>query len=122
MISRLIRTCGGLTKSLSRTTAKLVTMPISRRAFAHGAAGFSAMVAGESLRAARPVPKLLVLIALEACRSDYLERNRPFFGNSGLLRLMDEGCYFPDCRIASSTFTSTGLATLATGAWPQLHG
>src|SRR4029079_14692521 len=58
----------------------------------------------------------------EACRSDYLERNRPFFGNSGLLRLMDEGCYFPDCRIAYSTFTSTGLATLATGAWPQLHG
>ena len=35
---------------------------------------------------------------------------------------MDEGCYFPDCRMSASTFTSSGLATLATGAWPQLHG
>ena len=80
------------------------------------------MLARGSLRAARPVPKLLVLIALEACRSDYLERNRTALGKGGLRRLMDEGCYFPDCRMAASTFTSSALATLATGAWPELHG
>src|SRR5438067_13446017 len=97
-------------------------MPISRRAFTRGAAGFGAMLAGESLRAARAVPKLLVLIALEGCRSDYLERNRAFVGKNGLRRLMDEGCYFPDCRMSASTFTSSGLATLGTGAWPQMHG
>jgi len=35
---------------------------------------------------------------------------------------MDEGCYFPDCRMSASTFTAPGVATLATGTWPQLHG
>jgi len=59
---------------------------------------------------------------MEGCRSDYLERNSGVLGKTGLRRLMDEGCYFPDCRMSSSTFTATGLATLATGTWPQLHG
>ncbi len=35
---------------------------------------------------------------------------------------MEEGSYFPDCQIASSTFTSGGLATIAAGAYPQVHG
>lgn len=68
------------------------------------------------------MPKLLVLLALEEFRPDYLERNRPAFGKNGLRRLADEGCYFPDCRMSASSFTASGLATLSTGAWPQLHG
>ena len=92
-------------------------MPISRRAF-----GLGALAAPAFLRAARPVPKVLVLLALEEFRSDYLERNRASFGRNGLRRLTDEGCYFPDCRMSASSFTSSGLATLATGAWPQSHG
>jgi Type I phosphodiesterase / nucleotide pyrophosphatase len=99
------------------TAAKLVRMPISRRAFSLGALGAPAL-----LRAARPVPKLLVLLALEEFRSDYLERNRAAFGKNGFRRLVEEGCYFPDCRMSASSFTSSGLATLATGAWPQSHG
>jgi len=35
---------------------------------------------------------------------------------------MEHGAYFPDCRHAASAFTSTGIATLATGAWPAQHG
>lgn len=35
---------------------------------------------------------------------------------------MEDGAYFPGCQMASSTFTSGGLATLFTGAYPQLHG
>src|SRR5579871_2977247 len=97
-------------------------MPISRRAFAGGLAGLSAMLLGGSLRAARPVPKLLVWILLEGCRSDFLERNRGAMAKSGLRRLMDEGCYFPDCRMSASSFTTSGIATLATGTWPQMHG
>jgi Type I phosphodiesterase / nucleotide pyrophosphatase len=97
-------------------------MPISRRVFAGGAAWLGALLAGGALRAARPQPKLLIWIILEACRSDLLERNRPAMAKSGLRRLMDEGCYFPDCRMAASTFTAAGVATLATGTWPQLHG
>ena len=40
----------------------------------------------------------------------------------GFRRLMEEGIYYPDCRLTASGFTASGLATLATGAYPQLHG
>jgi len=35
---------------------------------------------------------------------------------------MYQGAHFPDCRHLASTFTSSTLATLATGAWPSQHG
>ena len=35
---------------------------------------------------------------------------------------MDEGAFFPECQIAATTFTSSSLATVSTGAYPQLHG
>jgi hypothetical protein len=40
----------------------------------------------------------------------------------GLRRLWDQGACFPDCRHLASTFPSTTIATLATGAWPAQHG
>ena len=80
------------------------------------------MVAPNLLRAAGRAPKLLIFIAAEQFRSDYLERNWALLGKGGFRRLVEEGCYFPDCRMSASTFTSSGLATLATGAWPQSHG
>jgi len=70
----------------------------------------------------RPRSKLLVLIIAEQFRSDYLDLLGNFFGAGGFRRLMDEGSYFPDCQIASTTFTSGGLATAAAGAYPQVHG
>jgi hypothetical protein len=95
---------------------------ISRRAFARSAGGLVAGLAASSSGAPRPLPRLLVLIAFEEFRSDYLDRNLASLGKGGLRRLMEGGCYFPDCRMAASSFTSTGLSTLATGAWPQSHG
>ncbi len=87
---------------------------------------FAARVAG-SLGTARlfaipPRPKLFVLLAAEQFRSDYLSRFSNLFGPGGFRRLMDEGSYLPDCRMAASSFSSSGLATIATGAWPQTHG
>src|SRR5579863_2240731 len=87
---------------------------------------FAARVAG-SLGTARlfaipPRPKLFVLLACEQFRSDYLTRFSNLFGPGGFRRLMDEGSYLPDCRMAASSFSSSGLATIATGAWPQTHG
>ena len=35
---------------------------------------------------------------------------------------MEAGAYFPDCRNLASTFPTTSLATLTTGAWPAEHG
>jgi len=36
--------------------------------------------------------------------------------------MMEDGAYFPECQMAASTFTSGGLATVSTGAYPQMHG
>ncbi len=35
---------------------------------------------------------------------------------------MEGGIYYPDCRLAATSFTAGGLATVVTGAYPQLHG
>jgi len=95
-------------------------MLVSRRLFAAIA---TAGVAGmRSLLAARSHPRLLVLLIAEEFRSDYLDLFGNFLGAAGFRRLMDEGAYFPQCDIAATTFTSASLATLATGAYPQLHG
>lgn len=46
----------------------------------------------------------------------------PDLTSGGFRRLLDHGAWFPDCRHAASTFSSTTVATLATGAWPAQHG
>ena len=91
-------------------------MSLSRRSLG------SALLGALPLAAIRPRPKLLVLIAAEQFRSDYLDRNDGALSKGGFRRLLEEGSYFPDCRMRASSFTSSGLATLATGAWPQTHG
>ena len=95
-------------------------MLVSRRRFAAltaaGLAGIRASLA------ARLRPKLIVLLIAEEFRSDYLDLFGNFLGAGGLRRLMDDGAFFPQCQNAATTFTSTGLATLSTGAYPQLHG
>ena len=96
-------------------------MLVSRRRFASlaslGMAGFPFQ-----LTAARPRPKLIVLLIAEQFRADYLDLFSNFLVPGGFRRLMEDGAYFPGCQMAASTFTSGGLATLSTGAYPQLHG
>jgi len=96
-------------------------MLVSRRHFASlgslGLAGFPFR-----LRAARPRPKLIVLLIAEQFRADYLDIFNNFLVPGGFRRLIEDGAYFPGCQMAASTFTSGGLATLSTGAYPQLHG
>ena len=36
--------------------------------------------------------------------------------------MLENGAYFPDCRHLAASYTSSTLATLATGAWPAQHG
>ncbi len=73
-------------------------------------------------RAAIVRPKLTVVLIAEQFRSDYLFRNFNAFNAGGFRRLIEESAFFPDCRLLSTTFTSTGLATIATGCYPSLHG
>src|SRR3984893_2884237 len=96
-------------------------MLVSRRRFGSlaltGLAGIQA-----HLLQAQPRPKLIVLLISEQFRSDYLDLYSNFLGVGGFHRLTAEGSYFPECQMGASTFTSGGLATIATGAYPQVHG
>jgi hypothetical protein len=96
-------------------------MLVSRRRFGSlaltGLAGIRA-----HLLQAQPRPKLIVLLISEQFRSDYLDLYSNFLSVGGFRRLTAEGSYFPECQMASTTFTSGGLATIATGAYPQVHG
>ena len=69
-----------------------------------------------------PRPKLLVLLVIEQFRPDYLDDVWGQVGRGGLRRLIENGAYFPDCRHLAFSYTSTTVATLATGAWPSQHG
>ena len=59
---------------------------------------------------------------VEQLRSDALEAAWPQFGAGGFRRLAEKGAWFADCRHLSSTFSASGIANLATGAWPAQHG
>jgi hypothetical protein len=97
-------------------------MSISRRRFAATVAGGLAGYLPERLRALRPRPKLFVFLIAEQFRQVYLDRCTRLLVAGGFKRLMEEGIYYPNCQLACSSFTAGGVATLATGAYPQLHG
>ena len=101
----------------STPSVKLFLMESSRRQF--GACMLGGLVA-PLFSAARP--KVLVLIILEQFRPDYLDAAGGRLSAGGFRRLLEKGSHFPDCRHLASTFSSTALATLATGAWPAEHG
>ena len=93
-------------------------MDICRRRFgAYILAGFQAKAL-----ALPPRPKLLILLVIEQFRPDYLDAAWGQIGRNGLRRLIENGVYFPDCRHLASSYTSSTLATLATGTWPAQHG
>jgi predicted AlkP superfamily pyrophosphatase or phosphodiesterase len=93
-------------------------MDETRRTFLKTAASFTAAPA----LALAPRPRLLILLIAGQFRTDYLDSHAGVFGSGGFRRLTETGSYFPDCRIESSTFTASGLATIATGAYPNVHG
>ena len=97
-------------------------MPISRRRFAASALAGLAGCLPSRLQALRTRPKLFVILIAEQFRQLYLDRNASLLAPGGFRELMTKGVYYPDCRLAASSFTASGLATLATGAYPNLHG
>src|SRR5215472_11553232 len=93
-------------------------MAICRRTFVSGLMGGLAKAAWPAANR----PKLFVLVILEQFRPDLFDQLVPVFGSGGFRRLLERGSYFPDCRHGASTFSSTVVATLGTGAWPAQHG
>ncbi len=67
-------------------------------------------------------PRLVLVIAVDQMRADYLERFAPLLTN-GLGRLLREGVVFTDAHhFHAATETAPGHATLATGTFPRRHG
>ncbi|HKS29532.1 MAG TPA: alkaline phosphatase family protein [Pyrinomonadaceae bacterium] len=68
-------------------------------------------------------PKLVLLIAVDQFRYDYLERFDDLFVPGGLRRLMQEGAFWTGANYDHTpTYTAPGHATMMTGAWPSETG
>ncbi|HEX3742469.1 MAG TPA: alkaline phosphatase family protein [Bryobacteraceae bacterium] len=93
-------------------------MDISRRRF--GASLLGAVAANAWPAVSKP--KLTVLVVVEQLRAAALDAAWQDFGAGGFRRLAEKGAWFTGCQNLSSTFSSCGIANLATGAWPAQHG
>ena len=79
-------------------------------------------VEGQPPARAPRAPKLVVLIAVDQLRGDYLERYGARF-TGGLKRLTTEGAWFQKAMYPYlNTVTCAGHATIATGTLPYRHG
>lgn len=77
-----------------------------------------------TVAAAQPKrPRLVLLIAVDQFRYDYLERFGDLFGAGGLRRMMRDGGSWAECNYDHvPTETAPGHATMMTGAWPSETG
>jgi len=67
-------------------------------------------------------PKLVVLVAVDQMRADYLERYASLY-DKGLKRLMSNGAWFKKAAYPYlNTITCAGHSTLSTGTFPYKHG
>src|SRR3954470_23411236 len=68
-------------------------------------------------------PRLVLLIAVDQFRYDYLERFGDLFAEDGLRRLLRDGASWTDANYDHvPTETAPGHATMLTGAWPSETG
>ncbi len=68
-------------------------------------------------------PRLVLLIAVDQFRYDYLERFGDLFAANGLRRLLRDGASWPQSNYDHTpTYTAPGHATMMTGAYPAQTG
>jgi hypothetical protein len=71
----------------------------------------------------RVAPRLVVFIAVDQMRADYLERFRPWFVDGGFKRLLEGGAVYADAHHRHAmTATAPGHSTLLTGVSANVHG
>ena len=69
------------------------------------------------------VPRLVVGIAIDQLRTDYLETFAPLYGEDGLRRLMRDGIVYTSAQYASADVDrASSIASLYTGTVPYSHG
>lgn len=73
--------------------------------------------------AGRVPPRLAVVIAVDQCRADYLNRFRPYFVEGGFRRFLEAGAVYSECYYRhATTKTAVGHATFMTGVHANVHG
>jgi predicted AlkP superfamily pyrophosphatase or phosphodiesterase len=73
--------------------------------------------------APRVRPKLVVAIAVDQLRADYVERFRPYFGPGGFNLFLDRGASFAEARYEhATTSTCPGHAVILTGSYGMVNG
>ena len=109
-----------------RTAAALLLLSALLFAPARGAQRRTAAPQRPSAVAERrpaPRPRLVLLIAVDQFRYDYLERFGDLFAADGIRRLLREGASWAECNYDQvPTETAPGHATMLTGAWPSETG
>ena len=71
----------------------------------------------------RPRIKLVLQITVDGLRGDLLNRYGERFGKGGFRHLLDKGVVFANVHYShANTETIVGHSTLATGAYPSMHG
>ncbi len=74
-------------------------------------------------QAQEPPPRLVVVIAVDQLREDYLDRFAPHFGSGGFRLLFTRGARFTDASfVHAGTMTCPGHAVMMTGAHAAIHG
>lgn len=80
------------------------------------------VLAACALQAAEP-PRLVVVLAVDQMRGDYLARFGPHFGEGGFKLLTERGANFTACNFQHAfTVTGPGHATILSGVNPDVHG
>lgn len=86
--------------------------------------GGAAGAAGQTPTAAVETrPRLVVAIAVDQLRADYMDRFRPFFGRSGFNLFLQRGARFASARYEhATTSTCPGHAVMLTGSYGTVNG
>ena len=68
-------------------------------------------------------PALVVVLAVDQMRADYLDRFRPWFGRDGFQRFLERGARFPEARQRhAATLTCPGHTAIGSGLDPHDTG
>ena len=81
-----------------------------------------AVVAGGMAEAqvSRPVPRLVVNIAIDQLRSDYVEAFMPSYGNDGFKKLLQQGVVYCNAQYTFAPIDrASSIASIVTGTSPS---
>lgn len=77
---------------------------------------------GASAQSLQPAPRLVVNIAVDQLRTDYIEHFSPLYGENGFRKLLQKGCVY---EAASYPFSpvdrASAIASIATGTTPRYN-